>query len=186
MKQDVIPGRYTTQWFHATKVGKYNLFCTEYCGNQHSEMGGYVYVVSKADYAKWIENMGEDSKANASPIEQGHAVWNRLVCGNCHGDTDTDRGPSLNSLVGRVRKFTDGSSVEADKAYIRESILDPYRKIVQGYDNTMPIYGKQPNDDRAPILTEDEVLQLYEYIRSLGAAPANAAATTSTKAGSNE
>lgn len=160
IKQDVLPGRYTSQWFKATKIGKYNLFCTEYCGTQHSEMGGYVYVVSQADYANWVARKGDSHAAFKSPAEAGKDLWDRLRCGTCHGPEDTDRGPTLHGILGMTLKMADGSSRLVDAGFIRESIVDPYKAIHAGYDNSMAAYSE---------LTENELLQLYEYIKTLGA-----------------
>lgn len=171
IKQDVIPGRYTSQWFKATKIGTYNLFCTEYCGTQHSEMGGYVRVVSQADYARWAAGGGEDKKPNRTAAQMGQELWDRFVCSNCHTDRDTEKGPSLASLLGRTRRFTDGTTAVADQAYIRESIMNPYVKIVDGYYQTMPEYRD--------LITEEQVIQLYEHIRTFGSS-ATPASTTST------
>jgi cytochrome c oxidase subunit 2 len=163
MKQDVIPGRYTMQWFKATKTGKYPLFCTEYCGTQHSEMGGYVYVLSPPDYERWLAAGGQKLEMeNDTPLERGKALWERLACGNCHTEQDTERGPTLNGLIGSKRKMADGQVLVADRNYIREAILDPYPKLTAGYEMTMPEYKTQ--------LTEEQVLDLYEYVRSLGVA----------------
>ncbi len=171
LKQDVIPGRYTTQWFTATKPGKYHMFCTEYCGTQHSEMGGYVYVLTPRDYEKWLADGGQKlTLAQDTPVERGKLLWEQFSCGNCHVDKDFERGPSLFGLLGSKRKMEDGSTVVADRSYIRESILDPYPKLTAGYDMTMPEYKTQ--------LTEDQVLHLYEYIKSLGSAPSGAAAAS--------
>jgi cytochrome c oxidase subunit 2 len=165
IKQDVVPGRYTSQWFLPTKIGTYNLFCTEYCGTSHSEMGGYVRVLSESDYARWLANGGDNPVTNSpSMVDLGRDIWNKNACGTCHGVQDSSRGPSLYGLIGRSRKFTDGSSTTVDRAYIRESLYDPYHKIVQGYENTMPAYTREQ-------ITEDQVVQLFEYIRSLGEAP---------------
>ncbi len=160
VKQDVIPGRYTMLWFEASKIGTYNLFCTEYCGTQHSEMGGYVRVVSQADYAKWLANGGDDSLPNATPVELGKAIWDRYSCGNCHGVKDTERGPSLIGMYGRKREFTDGTSAEADQVYVRDAVLYPYRKILKGYEQTMPEYSD--------LLNEDQVIQLSLYMKTMG------------------
>lgn len=168
IKQDVLPGRYTAQWFRATKIGTYNLFCTEYCGLQHSEMGGYVRVVSKADYAKWVANGGDDRKPDATPVEMGKILWDRYLCASCHGDKDTEKGPSLIALMGRRREFTDGTATEADAAYMRHSLLNPYDKIVKGYIDSMPDYKEQ--------LNEEDVLNLIEYMKTLGTAPKPASA----------
>lgn len=176
IKQDVLPGRYTSQWFTATKEGTYNLFCTEYCGTQHSEMGGYVRVLNEADFAAWLARGGDDPKMkDPSLADQGKEIFAAKNCGGCHGAQDNERAPSLNALLGKSRKFADGTSATADRAYIRESIINPYHKIVEGYSNTMPDYKGN--------LSEEEVLRLYEYIRTLGSAkPSNAAPNATAQA----
>lgn len=160
MKQDVIPGRYTQQWFKATKTGTYNLFCTEYCGTQHSEMGGYVRVLSEADWAKWVGNGGDDVDPKVVTLaDKGKLIWEKNGCGTCHAGADTEHGPTLYGLIGTTRKFTDGSSVIADRNYVRDAIHNPYGKINAGYDKTMPDYKDMP---------EEDVVALYEYIQTLG------------------
>ncbi len=179
IKQDVIPGRYTVQWFTATKPGKYAIFCAEYCGAKHSEMGGYVYVLSPAEYRAWLATGGEKVvAAKQTPVEIGKELWDRYRCQTCHVETDTVYGPSVHGLVGKTRKFTDGSSAVADREYIREAILDPYKRLNEGYGKTMPEYKGE--------LNEEQVLALYEYIRSLGAPPTPSAPTvaSASKSGS--
>lgn len=178
IKQDVLPGRYTSQWFRPTKVGKYNLFCTEYCGTQHSEMGGYVHVMTTADYQKWLASGGENPDVAPVTMEQaGKKLYDRLACGNCHTAEDTERAPTLFGLMGKTRKLANGQTVVADNAYIRESILNPYDKITHGYDRTMPAYEKD--------LTEEQVLELIAYIRSMGStAPSTPAVASNSSAAS--
>jgi len=153
-----VPGRYTTMHFTATKAGVYHLFCNMYCGGQHSEMGGYVYAMEPQDYAKWLTNGGNDVKPMTME-QRGAAAFDRLACGNCHTDKDTERAPSLYQLMGKTRKFTDGSSVIANEEYIRKAMIDPYEKINAGYQNTMSAYNE---------LSEEEILNLIAYIKSLG------------------
>lgn len=161
----VIPGRYTTMWFTPTKEGKYPIFCNMYCGTQHSEMGGYVYVVSQAEYGKFLARGGDAVNPKVtSLVEQGKAEFNRLGCNRpCHGDADTPQGPSLNGLANSKRYFTDGSSAVADDTYLRESIINPFQKITKGYSNTMsPDYKS---------LTEEQIRVLVEYMKSIGVSP---------------
>ncbi len=154
----VVPGRYTTQWFQATKPGVYHIFCNMYCGGQHSEMGGYVYAMEPKDYANWLSNGGTDLVAKTME-ERGAATFEKLACGQCHTASDTPKGPSLYGLFGRTRKFTDGSSQVANDAYFRHSLIDPYEKINEGYDKTMQVYDE---------LSEEEILNLIAYTKSLG------------------
>lgn len=155
----VVPGRYTQEWFTATKPGKYRIFCGLYCGTQHSEMGGFVYVKPQAEYARWLANGGTDVP-QMTMEQSGAAIFTRMACGNCHGPVDSARAPSLYGIAGTTRKLEGGQSIVADDAYLRESILRPWDKISLGYGNTMPAYDKQ--------ISEEDILQLVAYIRALG------------------
>ncbi|MBV6490468.1 MAG: cytochrome c oxidase subunit II [Fimbriimonadaceae bacterium] len=171
-KQDVIPGRYTLQWFTATKPGKYNLFCAEYCGTQHSEMGGYVYVMEPSEYEAWLANEGTKiAAANRTPVANGKRLWDQFRCGSCHGPQDSLEAPSLFNWTGTAHPIADGSTANGDLTYFRESLLDPYRRLTRGYGKTMPDYGQQ--------LSEDQVLELFAYVQTLGAAPEKLAVTKS-------
>lgn len=168
-KTDVLPGRYTTEWFRPTKIGKYHIFCAEYCGTKHSGMIGWVYVMSEADYNNWLgAGSGEGSMA-----EQGESLFNQLGCGTCHPSVmngQNGRCPNLNGLFGNTVPLKDGSRVKADEAYIRESILYPQAKIVMGYDDIMPTFKG--------LVTEDGLLKLVEYVRSLGSANGRVSSAT--------
>lgn len=157
----VVPGRYTTLHFTPTKVGEYKMLCAMHCGTQHSEMVGKVFVLSREEYAKWLEKGGNRFAPNvATMAEAGAKLFDSKGCGNCHGSENTERAPTLNGLMGSSRSFTNGSATVADPDYARESILEPYDRITQGYINTMPTYKGQ--------LTEEQVMQLVEYIKTLG------------------
>ncbi len=166
MQYQVLPGRYTQVWCRPTKVGTYRLFCAMYCGNQHSEMGGYVYVMPPADYDKWVANGGSDVQPKTL-VERGSELYDRYACANCHGSADTPRAPSLFGLYGRTRHFTDGSSAVADDAYIRSAILRPQDQVVAGYD--LPMQGYQGN------IQEEDIPSLVAYIKTLGMAPPSGA-----------
>jgi cytochrome c oxidase subunit 2 len=157
----VVPGRYTQMWFTPTEKGTYPIFCNVYCGTQHSEMGGYVRVLDQKEWNEWARSGGETSQRMT--LEQmGARTWARLGCGNgnCHGTSNTERGPSLYGIYGTKRKLKGGGTAIADVEYLRESILQPYNKITEGYDNTMSAYEGQ--------LSEEEIMSLIAYIRSLG------------------
>jgi cytochrome c oxidase subunit 2 len=161
-KQDVVPGKYSTTWFKPTKAGKYHLFCAEYCGTRHSGMTGWIYVMEPRDYANWMRG-GEPSESLA---DDGARLFKELACANCHKADNTGRCPSLVGVYGSTVKLTTGGTVTADEAYIRESILQPNAKIVAGYAPAMPTFQG--------LVTEEGVLQLVEYIKSLGGKPAAA------------
>jgi cytochrome c oxidase subunit 2 len=151
IKQDVIPGRYVTEWFRATKIGTYHLFCAEYCGNQHSGMIGSVTVMEPSDYEAWLAGTAND----LPPAQAGEKLFLNLGCATCHGQ----RAPTMAGLYGSRRALSDGSTVVADDAYLRESILDSTAKIVQGYQPLMPSYRGQ--------ISEEQLMQVVAYIRSL-------------------
>ena len=168
IKRDVLPGRYTTVWFQATKPGKYHLFCAEYCGMQHSLMGGYVYVMEPRDYEKWQNSNGlkpgdatmTTSVVRQSLAEEGAELFQQVGCANCHAAQDNRRGPSLVAIYGTRRQMKTGQTFVADRDYLRESILKPGDKLTAGYENIMPSYDGQ--------LREDQVNALIAYIQSLG------------------
>ncbi|MCL6473557.1 MAG: cytochrome c oxidase subunit II [Firmicutes bacterium] len=172
IKRDVLPGTYSTVWFTPTKPGKYHLFCAEYCGTQHSRMVGTVYVLEPAEYERWLASGGEmrvgeaasgagttAGVATASLVQAGEKLYNQLRCNACHGLKDDPRGPTHYGLFGKKVKLRDGTTVVADEAYIRESIVRPTAKVVDGYEPIMPSYEG--------LLSEERVLQLVAYIKSL-------------------
>jgi len=156
VKKDVLPGRYTTLWFQATRLGTYHLFCSQYCGAQHSSMIGWVYVLEPSAYEAWLSGRRATS---ASPVDSGRALFQRLGCITCHVQAAPQRCPRLEGLYGKTVKLTTGQTVIADEGYIRESIIEPQAKIVAGYQPVMPTYTGQ--------LKEEDVLDLIAYIKSL-------------------
>ena len=164
-KQDVVPGRYSTTWWTPTKAGKYHLFCAEYCGTRHSGMIGWIYVMEPQDYQKWLSG----GAASGSLAENGAKLFQDLACSNCHKADGSGRCPSLVGLFGRDVKLSDGKVVKADEAYIRESILQPNAKIVASFQPVMPTFQG--------LVTEEGVLSLIEYVKSLGEKPGAGPAT---------
>ena len=159
IKMDVVPGRYTATWFEANREGEFHLFCTEYCGTQHSGMIGRVVAMKPVDDPRWLT-----SQAGEEPIAvSGERLFQQLKCETCHQTTSTAQGPALTGLFGRQVKLESGESVLADEAYIRESILNPHNKIVAGYRPIMPTYQGQ--------ISEDALHQIIVYLRTLGRAP---------------
>jgi cytochrome c oxidase subunit II len=154
IKRDVLPSRYSSIWFQATKTGKFHLFCAQYCGADHSEMVGWVEVMTPSDYQQWLSG-GMQGETMA---QGGARLYGQLGCITCHG---TGKGPSLVGLYGKPVKLASGETVIADEVYIRESVLVPSAKIVAGYTAIMPTFKTQVN--------EEQILQLIAYLRSLAA-----------------
>jgi len=159
VKMDVVPGRYNTMWFRPTKTGKYHFFCSQYCGTNHAVMGGWVTVMDPAEYAAWLA--GEAGDVN--PVSAGEKLFTQLACVTCHIANGTGRAPSLNGVYGGTVRLADGTTVIADEAYIRESILQPKAKIVAGYQPVMPTFQG--------LVTEEQILNLTAYIKSLQSQP---------------
>jgi cytochrome c oxidase subunit 2 len=156
IKQDVVPGRYTTTWFEATRTGVFRQFCAEYCGTQHSLMGGRVTVVERDQYDAFLESGGVTTTMGPS---SGEELFASLACVTCHQEPDAGRGPSLRGLLGNRVELASGETVIADESYVRESILDPTAKVVKGYMPLMPTFAGQ--------VSEEQIAKLIEYIRSL-------------------
>lgn len=156
IKQDVLPDRYTTVWFQASKVGTYHLFCSQYCGLEHAEMTGSVIVLDPAAYQQWL---GGGATSNQSPAAQGQALFQQFGCAGCHDPSGHGPGPALTGVFGSTVRLQGGGTVLADEAYLRESILDPTAKIVEGFAPIMPSYSGK--------LTEQQMLALIAYIRSI-------------------
>src|SRR6202167_3798875 len=125
IKQDVLPGRYTVEWFRATKPGVYHLFCAEYCGTQHSGMVGDIVVQEPAQYEAWV-NGGTTGPLSAT----GEKAFAELGCATCHRSDSQGRGPNLQGVFGKPVQLEDGRTVTADENYLRECILDPGSKQV--------------------------------------------------------
>jgi len=156
MKADVVPGRYTTEWFEATKTGTFHLFCAEYCGMNHSGMIGSVVVMESREFDNWLSG----NAGNTTPAVAGQQLFQTLGCVSCHGaNGEGGRGPTLAGLFGRKTQLTGGQTVVADEAYIRESIINPQAKLVDGFGPIMPTFQGQ--------ISEDQLVQLLAFIKSL-------------------
>jgi cytochrome c oxidase subunit 2 len=160
LKHDVVPGNYETFWFEATKTGRYHIFCAEYCGTNHSEMGGWVTVMEPAAYETWLSG----GSTGVSMVQQGEKLFEQYGCVTCHLLDQKGRSPSLRNVFGKPVQLEGGRTVLADEAYMRESIVNPNAKIVSGYKrDVMPVFQSQ--------ISEDGLLQLIVYIKSLSAGP---------------
>ncbi|HEV2469825.1 MAG TPA: cytochrome c oxidase subunit II [Candidatus Sulfotelmatobacter sp.] len=166
MKQDVLPGRYTVAWFRATQPGTYHLFCSQYCGTQHSGMIGSIIVMEPAQYEAWM------SGGSTGPLSAtGEKLFAELGCSTCHRTDTQGRGPNLQGVFGKPVLLQDGRSVTADENYIRESILDPGAKVVNGFKPVMPTFQG--------LVSEEQLNALVAYVKSLSPAAQSATKTAS-------
>jgi cytochrome c oxidase subunit 2 len=166
VKADAIPGRYSTVWFNATKIGTFNIRCAEYCGTRHSGMIGKVYVMEPAAYQAWLSGAG----GGGTLASRGERLFSELACNTCHMTDGTGRGPSLANKFGTQEQLADGSIVNVDETYLRESILTPQLKVVAGYQPVMPTFQG--------LVNEESVMALIEYVKSLQSSPGGAAAAS--------
>ena len=174
-KLDVFPNRYTTIWFQPTselelhedgfRYKDHNVFCTEYCGEGHSQMGAIIRVMPQEEYLAW-KNQPPYDPDEMLPAEIGAILYRIKGCNACHTVDGTGNvGPTWTGTFGQLRSFNDGSSLTADENYIRQSILDPASQIVQGFPNQMVSYQGQ--------LSEQEIDWLIAYIKSVAAPQGN-------------
>lgn len=156
IKQDVLPGRYTTTWFHPIKTGRYHLFCAEYCGTLHSGMIGEIVVLEPPEYAAWLSG---GSSGQGSMASTGQKLFQELGCATCHRADTQGRGPTLQGLHGKQQLLDNGQIVTVDDNYVRESILNPGARVVSGFKPIMPTFNG--------IVSEEQLLSLIAYIKSL-------------------
>jgi cytochrome c oxidase subunit 2 len=165
VKADVVPGRYNTMWFTASKPGKFHIFCTQYCGTKHSGMIGWVTAMTPSDYQTWLSG----GSSGGTMAEAGAKLFNDLACATCHLDNAQGRGPVLKGLYGKQVLLAGLQTATFDDAYIRESILNPQAKIVSGFQTTMPTFQG--------LITEEQLLQLIAYVKSLSDNPSTGTTT---------
>jgi len=185
VKHDVLPMRYTTVWFKAIKPGVYHLFCAEYCGSDHSRMGGKVYVMEAAEYQAWLASPQVEGGPNrntdfgggkaagvasvtnagagaADPLDQPGQILEVQGCRACHKTDSIALAPQLEGIFGTTVELATGQTVKVDENYIRESILNPNAKVVKGFVPVMPPY--------AGILSEEQIMEVIKYIKSTSGA----------------
>src|SRR6202042_1264937 len=151
VKREAIPGRYSTVWFEATATGTYHLFCTQYCGTDHSAMIGEIVAMTPDDYQKWAAG----STSGASLAQNGERLFTSLGCASCHSGEASARGPNLAQVYGSRLQLADGSTVTANDAFLREAILNPSTRVTAGYAPIMPTYQGQ--------VSEEGLIDLVEY-----------------------
>ncbi len=174
-KMDMVPGMVAHFWFTPTRTGEFEILCAEYCGVGHFNMRGKLQVDSQADFETWLgaqPTFAQTLAAEARPgrdslVEQGRQLAESNGCLACHSlDGSASLGPTWKGLYGSARELADGSRVEADDAYLKESILQPQARLVAGYPPVMVAYR----------FDDQQLEALIALIRSLSdAAPAEQA-----------
>ena len=169
-KMDMVPGMVSYFWFTPTKTGKYEILCAEYCGVGHYNMRGQMIVEEQGAFDQWLNSQPTFAQtlttaakpSRDSVLEKGRQLVENLGCSACHSqDGSASLGPGWKGLYGRTEPLADGTSVQVDEAYLKESILDPKARLVQGYPPVMVAYT----------LNDDELGAIVALIKSLGAEP---------------
>lgn len=155
VQQPALPGRETTVWFRADRIGDYQLQCSQFCGTNHSRMSGTVHVTSAPDYEVWLRGGVRDQ----SPEQAGETLFKAFRCDTCHNADPKAPGPPLNGAFGKPVTLKDGTTIMFDEAYAKESILDPPAKVVSGFEPLMQSYRGQ--------LNEEQVSQIVAYLKAL-------------------
>lgn len=155
-KQDVVPGRYTTEWFTPTKPGQYHLFCSQYCGTDHSRMVGWIYVMEPAEHARWLQQ----EAAPESLVAAGERAFHTRGCSGFHAQNSAIRAPLLEGIYGKPVPLNDSTLVMADDQYLRDSILLPNKQIAAGYEPIMPTFQGR--------ISEEELNAIIAYLKAIG------------------
>ncbi len=159
LKRDIVPGRFHKAWFNATELGEFQVYCAEYCGTAHSDMLAKVIVHPPGEYEAWLREAADFISA-LPPAEAGAKVFSIRGCPACHSlDGSASTGPPLNGIMGRSETMADGTLIEVEENYLRESILEPMNLVVGGYEPVMPTFQGR--------LTEEELTVLVTYLVSL-------------------
>jgi cytochrome c oxidase subunit II len=159
VKQDVVPGKYTTEWFHPTRLGEYHLFCAEYCGTNHSRMIGRIVVMEPAEYQQWLAS-GESGESIAL---EGRRLFRDRGCSGCHEGSKAIHAPPLEGVYGKQVPLASGEIVTADDQYLRDSILLPGKQISAGYENIMPSFTGH--------ISEAEIMKIIAYLKATSQEP---------------
>ena len=157
IKQDVLPGRYTSEWFQADRTGSFPLRCTQFCGTDHSVMGGSLIVMTRKAYADWLVHEGV-AQGGGSSVARGAALYRKSGCAACHERNQGHLAPPLTSLFGADVMLNDRTHIQVDEQYLRDALVLPNKQIVAGYRPIMPSY--------AEALDEGQIADLIAYLKS--------------------
>ncbi len=173
VKKDAVPGMYTWLWFQPIKTGNYRVFCTEYCGDDHSGMMAQLKVVSRAEYDRWINDRSEEMlKASMTPSKLGRKLYQEKNCNTCHNLTDVRLiGPGFKGLWGKNEALENGETILVDENYIKTSLLNPDQHVVKGYGPKSVMPSQQG------LLSDDEISAFIAFIKDLDSVMAEEAAS---------
>ncbi len=170
VKKDVVPQRFNRMWFQATETGTFDIYCAEYCGQQHSQMRSKVIVQSTDEFNNWLDEASNWEK-RMSPVQAGESFLKTFACLQCHTtDGSMKTAPSFRDLFGKQEPMTDGSTVTVDENYIMESLYDPAAKVVRGFSVQMSSYRGR--------LKDQDVRAIIAYLKSISKTGGTTSTTT--------
>lgn len=165
VKEDIVPGRKKMSWFIPEKEGQYDLFCSEYCGMNHSYMITLVKVMPQKQFDAWyVDTIKQVAAVTDSPTASGQRIMKNIGCFACHTvDGSKLVGPSFKGVYGHAVTVVTGATereVTADDEYIKRSIYDPNADVVKGFNKGMMLSYKGQ-------LKDEDVAQIIEYLKTL-------------------
>src|SRR5208282_126146 len=87
-KTDLIPNHPNSMWIDPHETGVYLGQCAQYCGSQHAKMLLRVYVQSREDFERWIQEQRQPAVV-ADTVSEGRRVFETTACINCHSVAGT-------------------------------------------------------------------------------------------------
>jgi cytochrome c oxidase subunit 2 len=169
MKKDVVPGRINSMLFEPNKLGTFEIFCAEYCGDSHSQMHSLCHVVTQAQYDAQVEKaanpyVGDDGVTLLPLAEVGKNLASLNGCTSCHtADGGPSTGPTWKDLYGATNhELADGSTITVDDAYIHESIRTPNAKVRKGFG---PPSAMNPFPEGS--VSDKDIGAIIEYQKSI-------------------
>ena len=155
IQMGVVPGRTTELWFKANRTGTYRLYCSEYCGTDHSLMGGNLTIMTQGQYQEWLTHSGAQQSAPAA----GQALYESYGCASCHDPGAVVKAPRLAGLYGRQVELEGDRRVTADEDYLRAKILNPNEnRLAAGYKPIMPSF--------AGVIPADDLTRIVDYLKA--------------------
>lgn len=163
VKEDIVPGRENLMWFIANEDGRYDILCTEYCGLQHSYMTTVVNVIPETDFNTWVADLSDQPKEEDF---RGLDIMKANACTSCHStDGRVVLAPSFLGLYGSTKTvITDGNEREvvADDEYIRNSIKEPNKDVVKGFNQGIMQAYKD-------VINDEDIQSIIDYLKTLKA-----------------
>lgn len=146
-------------WVFPSAAGEYDLRSTAVAADPTRVLAATATVHAEGGFEKWYQDIS-GPPLDLPPLELGQRSYQMRGCTQCHSIDGTKViGPSFQGFLAREHRMKDGSVVPPTDEYIKESLLDPQAKVVEGFEPVMPSFRGR--------LHELEIAGLAAYIKSL-------------------